>query len=364
MSRSRGLLAAHPIVVRGVTLLFAVLVAALCLAVPTQAFASISVVATSAASGTSVNFSGISGWQAGDMALVYAFRDGSTTAPTLNGSFTNINTGSNNSGPGNTCSGRLAYRILVAGDTTFSFTNATELEVMILRGVAGTPVAQSGTSNGNGNTLSYPSLTAPTSSSWIVGFGGHRSANNVNVASAGTMTRRIPSVSTLGMHTLTGVTSFSSTNWAQVSSSSNWVTINAEIDADATGPTATVASPSGGSAYKSSSVPAVFSGTIADDVSGVDADTVVFSIQRASDNKFWNGVDWLAGARSVATTHTATTGSGSTTWSGNVTMPNWAGEVDGSYTVQARGIDKASNAASPLPLSRSRLTTPCQARRP
>jgi hypothetical protein len=170
-------------------------------------------------------------WQSGDLALVFAFRNGSLTAPTLPLTFTNITT--YNPGGTSGASARLAYRFLQTGDISFTFTNATEIQVIVLRGTATTnPVSKFVTGSGiSSNSMSYSALPGTTlSSSWIVGFGGHRTATDVYTATASSMTIQSATTATkLGMHSLTGVTSFSQTNWSTVNASSTWITIVAEV---------------------------------------------------------------------------------------------------------------------------------------
>src|SRR5207249_7571115 len=45
----------------------------------------------------------------------------------------------------------------------------------------------------------------------------------------------------------------------------------------------------------------------------------------------------------LATTHTATSGNVQTAWTSNVTLPTWASESDGTYTVRAKATDKVGN---------------------
>ena len=199
-----------------------------------MATAQITYVANASATGNSITLP--AGWAAGDMALVFAVRDGSFTAPTVPGTFTSINTPTSgySSGGFQAQSASLAYRILQTGDVSFTFSNASKIEVLVLHGTATiNPIAKNVTNGASSasNTLNYAALTGTTlTSSWIVGFGGHRSATNVNAATAGSMTIRSAStVTSLGMHSLTGVTSFSSTNWSTVNTSYNWVTSVVEV---------------------------------------------------------------------------------------------------------------------------------------
>ena len=172
------------------------------------------------------------GWQAGDLALVFAFRNNSSSsAPSLATGFTSINTDFYN-GFSNDVYARLAYRVLQNGDGSFTFSNATSTEVMVLRGTATTlMIAKENTNNGSSTTLSYPALSGTTlSSSWIVGFGGHRTATDLYTRTATPMTIRSATTATSqGMHSRTGVTSFSSTSWQASTSNAAWVTSVVEV---------------------------------------------------------------------------------------------------------------------------------------
>src|SRR5439155_423711 len=88
-----------------------------------------------------------------------------------------------------------------------------------------------------------------------------------------------------------------------------------------------------------------FSGSVADNTGGVglSANSTTFTLQRSSDGFYWTGSAWQATAVNLATTHTATTGSTSATWTDNVTLPTWSSQADGTYTVLAKATDQAGN---------------------
>ncbi len=190
--------------------------------------AQLSYVASGSATGDVITLPG--GWTAGDLALVFAFRAGSNLYP-LSPDFTEINRASRGGGIGGGAFGTLSYRLLQTSDNSFTFTDATEIQVIVLRGSATVPVTQSGKTNGKSVNMRYAELAySPLSSSWVVGFGGHQKATNVYQSTASPMTIRSATTATnLGMHSLTGVTSFPQINWSTVNTSSNWITICAEI---------------------------------------------------------------------------------------------------------------------------------------
>src|SRR5207247_3539359 len=80
---------------------------------------------------------------------------------------------------------------------------------------------------------------------------------------------------------------------------------------DSTAPaTASVTTPAGGSFYRAATVPASFSGSVADNSGGVGlaANSATFTLQRSSDGLYWTGSAWQAAAFNLAATNSATTG--------------------------------------------------------
>src|SRR5919201_1509701 len=96
---------------------------------------------------------------------------------------------------------------------------------------------------------------------------------------------------------------------------------------------------------RAATVPPSFSGSVADNAGGVglNANSAIFTLQRASDSNYWNGSSWQASAFNLATTHSATTGNTAATWTSSAAMPNWSSEPDSTYTVQATATDKVGN---------------------
>jgi outer membrane protein OmpA-like peptidoglycan-associated protein/5-hydroxyisourate hydrolase-like protein (transthyretin family) len=121
------------------------------------------------------------------------------------------------------------------------------------------------------------------------------------------------------------------------------------VAADTSMPTtATVTTPSDGSAYYPGTMPTAFSGQAADDPSGagLNADSTTFRLQRSSDSYYWNGLDWQAAPLDLATTQAATTGGTSVTWTHTAGLPNWALQTAGTYTARATATNKDSNTYS------------------
>lgn len=122
-------------------------------------------------SGTGTTTATIPTHQAGDLLVAFAYRDGNTTAPTLPSGWTNID----NSGA-NTNSGRLAYRVATASNTTSgTWTNATSLIICAFRNAG---IGASGVGGSTGGTVTYPAASiAADGRSNVLRFAGHRSVN-------------------------------------------------------------------------------------------------------------------------------------------------------------------------------------------
>jgi hypothetical protein len=171
-------------------------------------------------------------FSADDIAYVFAFRDGSTTAPSLPAGWTNIA-----SGGANTCSYRVGCRQLVGTDTTTgTWTNATEIEVVVLRGVdLGNLFGVSAQGSGSSTSMNWPTLATfedPNAGnrSWVVLLGGHRSATDVNTVALSGATQRGGATTTLAAHTAESVSSWSSTS-KTVNANSGWMTLGVEVPA-------------------------------------------------------------------------------------------------------------------------------------
>src|SRR5439155_1529718 len=117
---------------------------------------------------------------------------------------------------------------------------------------------------------------------------------------------------------------------------------------DKTAPTASVTTPATGSNYTAAAVPATFSGTAADNSggAGLNADSTTFTLKRSTDNFYWTGSAWQPAAANLATTHSATTSNTAATWTSSATLPTWASESDGTYTVQTKATDKVGNSST------------------
>lgn len=166
----------------------------------------------------------------GDFAILFAFNANAATNPTAAAGWTVYSNGG-----ANLTGFQIAYRRLIAGDTTTGvWTNATHIEVIVLSGVeTSQPVGPTGLSaSAATNSVNWPALTLSDSSArnWVVLFGGHRSASDMNsVALAGT-TNESPTSGALAMHTARGVASWASTS-KTVNAALGWRTYGIEVKA-------------------------------------------------------------------------------------------------------------------------------------
>jgi hypothetical protein len=191
----------------------------------TEAVPSVPVSFVSSATATTTSISSMPTHKAGDLLLMFAYRNNNNTAPTLPAGWTNItDTG------GNTNSMRIAFKIAAsASETSGTWTNATELNLHVYRNAGG--VGAFGAQNGSGTTLTYGGLTLQNTngSSQVALFGGHRSTNTaINTPPTGTVLRS-DTARAAGFDTDGGVTSWSQTTVAVGGTSSGWVTGRVEL---------------------------------------------------------------------------------------------------------------------------------------
>src|SRR5439155_1448696 len=183
-----------------------------------------------------------------------------------------------------------------------------------------------------------------TGSAWQVAVSNlatTHSATTDNTAAAWTSNVTIPTCSSQTETTYTVIAT--ATDKAANTLAGSAVTFTLDKTAPAT---ATVTTPANGSSFRASTVPASFSGSVADATasgSGVNANSATFTLQRSSDSFYWTGAAWQSAVANLATTHSATTGNTAAAWSDNVTLPTWSSQTDGTYTVQAKATDKAGN---------------------
>lgn len=174
--------------------------------------------------------------QANDLIIGFAYRDGSTTAPTIPSGWTTIASGTGGGGSNNSSS--LAYIVASgAGTSSGTWTNATGVVFQVYRGaLTSSPIGANASQNGSTASVTYPALTLTVTngSSWVAGFAGHRSVDtNLQNAPTG-MTNRATRVDTVcevaGHDTNGGVSSWSAQSVSVGGTASNWITRVVEIE--------------------------------------------------------------------------------------------------------------------------------------
>ncbi len=164
-----------------------------------------------AASGVATTSMTLPAHVSGDIVVMFAYRNGNNTAPSLPATWSGIGaTG------GNTNSSRLAYKFVTSGNTpSDTWTNATHLVAHVYRGCAGIG-GFAGSSQSNSSTITYPTLTMQNANgrSIVAGFAGHRTATSVETAPAGMVNRASVGAGpeSAGHDTSTGVTGWSATS--------------------------------------------------------------------------------------------------------------------------------------------------------
>lgn len=174
----------------------------------------------------------------GDILVAYAYRDGSTTLPTLPAGWTSITTQT-----GTSCCARLAYKVATAtNDSSGTWTSASELIIHVYRADTNysIDIGAFASTSGTTNTLTYPAVTLQDNGgkSIIAAFIGHRSTNTTIESPPTGMINRSQQLNATaeaaGHDTDNGVTSWSSTNKTITGTASGWVSALVEIKATPT----------------------------------------------------------------------------------------------------------------------------------
>lgn len=148
-------------------------------------------------------------FQGGDIALLYAYRDGSLTPPSAVEGFTSVLFSAGPSGGLNN-SRRLSYRVLATTDTTFTSGNTTDWHIVVLRGQSALdPIGATGTTFTTSTTIVTPAVTLESpGASGVVAFAGAKTATNVNVLELSETTNRSGTNAAMAAHT-----AFNPTEW-------------------------------------------------------------------------------------------------------------------------------------------------------
>lgn len=171
-----------------------------------------------------------SGHQAGDLLIIFAFRDGSATNPGIPSGWTNIT----NTLDGTSCSASVGWKIAISSsDTSGTWTNATGLLVIVLRNTDGTaPIMTNGTSAGTTNTVTYNTLTNANLRGamgyYIFAFCAHRSTDvTIETAPSGmsNILKHEGATNDLAMHEASSDDTWASTNASITGTASGWITM-------------------------------------------------------------------------------------------------------------------------------------------
>jgi hypothetical protein len=226
----RGNMRKNGTIAASITLLLALL-----WAVPADA--AISRIGSCAAQTTSCTFSVAP--SAGDAIIVFAHRDGSTTAPgipttSLSSPTATVSTYATLANAGaNTNSARIGVRISDGTETTTgTWTNATSIAAIIYRGANVAPFGQFAAGGAASTTLSYTGFTldVTTGTSWVVAFGAHRSGDTTVASTAVTgFTNVANATDIVAMDTNAGVSSYTTKTQSVGGTSSGWRTYAIEL---------------------------------------------------------------------------------------------------------------------------------------
>lgn len=171
-----------------------------------------------------------------DVVVAFAFRDGSTTPPTVPVGWTTIDAGGN----ANSCSSVLVYRIISGLWFTGTFTNATSFCMQVYRGCAATPIGVNNRNTaGSSSTVNYAALTLNRpGNSWILGFAGISTTNTSLQTAPGGMINRTTVVDLIDEaagHDTNGYwnpTTWPSTNVSVGGTAGNWSARTLELQGD------------------------------------------------------------------------------------------------------------------------------------
>lgn len=179
---------------------------------------------------------------AGDLLLMFAFRDGATTAATVPAGWTSVGVNA-----GTACASVVAYRVATSSaEVSGTWTNATNLTCHVYRGqrFVGPPVINSGGQSGTGTSVSYSGITTMTDpgNSWVARFAGHTSIDTALESPPAGHTLRSDSVGAIaevaGFDTNGAVSSSAFASVTVNGTSGNWITKTIEILAQ---PSSTIA---------------------------------------------------------------------------------------------------------------------------
>lgn len=200
---------------------------------------SITLIGAATAAATTITIPGV--YRNGDLLIIYAFNNVSTTLPTVPAGWTSLA-----SNAANVSAQIVAIkRAASSSETSGTWTTATGLVCHVYRGVTqskGVTVPKAGiggvaTATGSSAILSYQSLNsilkATGGSSWIVAFAGHVTATNVALPPTN-LVNRADGLSIAGFDSSGGTKAWPTTA-VTVNASSGWATVTLELLSDLVG---------------------------------------------------------------------------------------------------------------------------------
>lgn len=191
------------------------------------AAASPSIVPTfvSQATATTTSISSMPAHQAGDLLVMFAYRNNSSSSISSPTGWSAIT-----SSAANTNNALVGTKVATSSsETSGTWSNATELNLHVYRGA--TRIGASDIASGSGTTVTYPALTlqASNGSSIVAAFGGHRSANTSIATPPTGTTLRSSTSRTAVFDTNGGVSSWTSRNVTVGGTASGWASVVVEI---------------------------------------------------------------------------------------------------------------------------------------
>lgn len=177
------------------------------------------------------------GHRIGDLLIIFAFRDGSATNPTVPAGWTTLT----NTTDGTSASVSLGYKIATStSETSGTWTNTTHLQCIVYSGQrqSGQPVGTFVAAAGTTSPSTYSAVTLKNNSaSWICAFQGHVSVDTttlstpptgmINLQNLAGATSDSVSFDTNGPYTTT--TSYAANTVAPGGTAASWQTIMLEI---------------------------------------------------------------------------------------------------------------------------------------
>lgn len=178
----------------------------------------------------------------GDFLIGFAFRDGSTTNPTIPAGWTNVT----NTTDGTLCSLSIGYKVArSSSETSGTWTSASRMIVVNYRyqqsNSSATPLGTISAGSGSTNTVNYAARALARSnvigSSWFIAFAGHTSVDTTLESPPAGMVLRDNSVDATCEVAAFDTNGPATANWPSTNVSisgtaSNWQTVVVELKAD------------------------------------------------------------------------------------------------------------------------------------